>query len=177
MSELKSTNPLALRYLITEDLYLLDDIPVTEHLKTEAAQPVENAPETPVKEFNGFDYLGENNKYFLLVVNEPSHKTMLPKELEALQSILSAKKMELKDVALLNLNNYPGATFVQMKSFFVCSKIVLFGISPQQIQLHSIPLNTPTDIQGTKILSTFSFSEMMDNLDKKKAFWAEMKGL
>ena len=186
MNELKSSNPLALQYLLTEDLYLVDEVagqaPAADQppVKVEEAPLKETLPE-PAKEqpaeYSSFDYLGENNKYVLLLTSDAAQKIMAPKELEALQSILGAKKMEMKDVALVNLHRYPGATFAGLKSFFVCSKVVLFGINPQQIQLPPMASNKITDFQGTKILATFSFAEMMDNLDKKKAFWTEMKGL
>ncbi len=186
MNELKSSNPLALQYLLTEDLYLVDEVagqaPAADQppVKVEEAPLKETLPE-PAKEqpaeYSSFDYLGENNKYVLLLTSDAAQKIMAPKELEALQSILGAKKMEMKDVALVNLHRYPGATFAGLKSFFVCSKVVLFGINPQQIQLPPMASNKITDFQGTKILATFSFAEMMDTLDKKKAFWTEMKGL
>jgi len=173
MSGLKATNPISLQFLLNEDIYLVDPIQANQ---AENAPAVEKEAPTAMPETVAFDYLGENNKYFLLLINDPGSKSMAPKELEALQSILTAKKMELKDVALVNMNNYPSATFQQLKAYFACNRVVLFGIAPQQLQIPSIASNQISEHAGTKLLATFGFSEMMSNVDKKKAFWNVMKG-
>lgn len=177
MSELRAEHAVALQFLINEDLYLVDPLEQIVSVKT--------APETGKTELSSplsdteivaFDYLGENNKYFAILVNYEGHQYMAPKELEALQSILSAKKMELKDVALVNLNKYPAASFHQLKSFLACNRIVLFGINPQTLQLPSIASNQIGEHEGVKVLATYAFGEMMNDVEKKKAFWAVMKG-
>lgn len=172
MSDLKATHPVSLQFLMNEEIYLIDSVMPVQHSSTETK--IEKAPEQPIENI-AFDYLGENNKYFLLLVNYPDHKIMAPKELEALQSILGAKKMELKDVAIVNLHKYPQANFKLLKDFFACNKIVFFGINPQQIQLPGITSNQITEHDSVKLLGTFSFTEMMDNVDKKKLFWNTMK--
>ncbi len=173
MSDLKATDPISLQFLLNEDIYLIDPI---QGNQTNNAPSVEKEAPAAMAEAVAFDYLGENNKYFLLLINDPTHKSMAPKELEALQSILSAKKMELKDVALVNMNNYPSATFSQLKAYFACNRVVLFGIAPQQLQIPAVASNQIGEHDGVKLLATFGFSEMMSNLDKKKAFWNVMKG-
>ncbi|WP_207428103.1 hypothetical protein [Pedobacter sp. SYSU D00535] len=173
MSELKADHPLALQLLMSDDLYYVDEIEISRPPES-LAQPEEKPVE---QEFTGFEYLGENNKYFVLVVDEPGHKFMAPKEMEALQSILGAKKLELKDIALVNLHKYPGSSFSQLKSFFALSKLVIFGINPQHLQLPPLTLNKVTDMDGAKVLVSYSFTEMMNDVEKKKAFWAEMKGM
>ena len=171
MSELKATHPISLQFLLNEDLYLIDSIEIVQPSIAASSEESHSEPETII-----FDYLGENNKYFLLLVNYPEHKIMAPKELEALQAILSAKKMELNDVAIVNMHRYPSITVQQLKAYFACNKIVLFGISPTQLQIPTLYSNQTTEHQGIKLLATFAFSEMMDNVEKKKAFWNVMKG-
>ncbi|HEX8378405.1 MAG TPA: hypothetical protein VF602_11365 [Pedobacter sp.] len=169
MDTLKASNPLALPFLMTEDLYSI-------HNETEVSVETE-APNADKQEPAFFDYLGENNKYILLLVNEPQHQIINPKELETLLNILKAKKQELKDVAIVNLSKYPNATFEELKNFFVCSSLVLFGINPAQIKLDGVQSNQIIKHQNTKVLATFSFVEMLANTDKKRTFWDEMKKL
>jgi hypothetical protein len=169
---------------MTEDIYTIDPVrtvqpPETREKKTEAPVLKEESPvsqsitEVPAV----YEYLGENNKYSLIIINDPSHPSMPPKELEALQNILKAKKQELKDVAILNLHKYPSATFKSLKDFFACNSLILFGINPSQIQLEQVQANQITAIQNTRILATYSFSEMLGSVDKKRMFWEEMKKL
>lgn len=176
MSILRTTNPLALQYLMTDDIYAIQDTPALS-----TASPILQVPETvdipAAPSLDYFEYIGENNKYILIVIDDPAHANLPPKELEALLNILKAKKQELKDVAILNLHKYPTATFNSLKDFFACNSLILFGINPSQLQLEQIQANQISTIGQTRILATFSFTEMLDNLDKKRVFWEEMKKL
>ena len=179
MSELKADKAIALQILMNDDLYLIDRVErvVSAQAPAEAVAQVESVPAAAPLADLVLDYLGENNKYFAILVSYPDHQYMAPKELEALQSILGAKKMDLNDVAILNLHKFPQATFKAIKQFLVSNRMVLFGINPQSIQLPSIPSNHVSDHDGVKVLATYAFSEMMADVEKKKAFWNVMKGL
>ena len=205
MNALKTTDPFALNFLMTDDLYSIksdtfQEVPVTKEepqavlqtndppataapvpmiteIPNETAVP-QNTPVSNKSEPPAFyEYLGENNKYILILFNDPAQKIIDPKELETLANILKGKKQEIKDVALVNLYNYPTATFSSLKSFFACNSVVLFGTNPAQLGIDGIQSNQITSIQGIKILATFSIAEMLTNVDKKRAFWDEMKKL
>ncbi len=224
MSELRTTHPLALHFLLNEDIYRLkqeeeasvpekvaapapdsevSDLKIIETpaLNTEVSEPktieapahnvaaseakiIETpAPEPvtpePAKEDAPpiFNYLGENNRYMLLLVNSPGENIMPAKELEALQSILQAKKLDLKDVAIVNHTHYSSLLFQQLREYFACSTLVLFGVNPQHLKMPDFPPNVITPYEGIKVLSTYSFAEMLGSNDKKRAFWNEMKKL
>ncbi|MEJ6981841.1 hypothetical protein WG906_15340 [Pedobacter sp. P351] len=203
MSTLKISDPFALQFLMTDDLYSIhaDVIPelsetrevattVIKALNTDTIEPTPaiitipaEKTETPgpaivkTESPSFYEYLGENNKYILILFNDPAHKTIVPKELETLSNILKGKKQDIKDVALVNLSSYPTATFSSLKEFFACNSIVLFGINPAQLKIEGVQANQITSYQGTKILSTFSIAEMLSNVEKKRAFWDEMKKL
>jgi hypothetical protein len=172
MNELKASHPLALHFLMTEDLYLLNEEEVQEVSKEVTEAPADATPEPAY-----FEYLGENNRYSLILVSTPDHPVIAPQELEALSNILKAKKQDLNDVAIVNINKYPQATFDDLKTFFACNALVLFGINPMQIHLQGIQSNQIKVHEGTKVLATFSFAEMLSNVEKKRAFWDEMKKL
>ncbi len=167
MDILKASNPLALTFLMTDDLYCIQN---EKEVSVETEIIEAGKPEPAF-----FDYLGENNKYILVLINDPGNQSMNAKELETLLNILKAKKQELKDVAIVNLAKYPSATFDALKSFFVCNSMIFFGINPAQIKLEGIQANQITNHQNTKVLATFSIAEMLANTDKKRTFWDEMK--
>ena len=165
MSDLKATDLSALRYLMTDDIYVVREDPQSE---------ITNEKE---EQNSTFEYLGENNKFQLLLISEQTHSNLQSKELEALQKILSAKRMSLKDIAIVNQRKYRNNGWKELKNYFACSSIVLFGIEPTAIQIRKLPLNAITDFEGMQILSTYSFTEMMANEDKKREFWNQMKKL
>jgi DNA polymerase III psi subunit len=168
MASLKTTDPLALRLLLAEDLYQIKG-------EEKLAEPlvIEEGDESEPN----FHYLGENNKYLLLLVNQPGEQVINSGDLEALKNILSAKSLELRDVAILNFAKYPGSNYLNFKAFFACAKIVLFGINPIDIELSNIVNNEIINIDGTKVLATYSFAEMQTDNAKKRLFWNQMKTL
>ena len=197
MSNLLSQNSNALRLLMTEDLYIIfekeqvqiiNSAPQPEIIKqldSISDQPVANELVQEPKELiempvtsettREFSYLGENNKYFLILFNEPNQKDISSIQKETLLKIMSAKGMELRDFAVLNLYQYPGVRFNDLKEFFSFNKIVLFGVDPQQIALSSQSANQIIKIEGAKILSTYSIDEMIKDTTKKREFWSVMK--
>jgi hypothetical protein len=197
MSNLLSQNTKALRLLMTEDLYILHEKEQVQILNSElhpeinnqvgsiSAQPVLEEPVQEPKELiekpvqaetiREFNYLGENNKYFLILFNEPNQKDISSIQKETLLKIMSAKGLELRDIAVLNLYQYPGVRFSDLKEFFSFNKIVLFGIDPQQIALSSQSANQIIKVEGAKVLSTFSIDEMIQDTTKKREFWTIMK--
>jgi hypothetical protein len=124
-----------------------------------------------------YKYLGENNKYILILVDQAGDETIKPDSLRDLTSILTARQLELRDVAILNRNHYPDSNFGSLKQFFAFQKLILFGINPAELGLPSVAGNTRTVIEGTTILATFSFDEMQADRNKKILFWNAMKEL
>src|SRR5690606_7752687 len=92
-------------------------------------------------------------------------------EMEAFEKILLALKHSTAAVTLINLAGPQEPTAGQLQEFFQPHKIILLGTQLAlaqgneawpQLQLHQIYSD-----QNTQILHTFSFSEMMDDVDKK----------
>ena len=164
---IKTHSPFALRLLMTDDLYK-----VAARSASENPPPVEAEKLPPV-----FDYLGENNKFMLILVNEDRFDIIDPKDLELLNGILAAKKMEIRDVAVLNIRKCKACTFADLKQFFSCSSLILFGINPASLQLNEISSNQVSLQNGTKVLATFSFGEMRDDVARKRIFWDQMKAI
>jgi hypothetical protein len=197
MSNLLSQNSNAIRLLMTEDLYILHEKEqvqiiksaphpeINEQVASTSAQPVVEVPvqeskeltekPVPAKTRREFNYLGENNKYFLILFNDPNQKDISSIQKETLLKIMSAKGLELRDIAVLNLYQYPGVGFDDLKEFFSFNKIVLFGIDPQQIALSSQSANQIIKVESAKVLSTYSIDEMIKDTIKKREFWNVMK--
>ena len=199
MSSLHSNEFNTLSLLLTEDIYVLDKkavnqtdtlngslkavtneqaiqtekpiptaIPELETIQTSSALP-------EIKKTLEFTYIGENNKYFLILIDDTQNKEISPIRKETLLKIMTAKGLELRDLAVLNLNLFPNTSITELKEFFSCSKLVLFGINPQRIALPSISSNKVENHHNIKLFSTYSIDEMINDVNKKKEFWAIMK--
>ncbi len=199
MSTLHSNEFNTLSLLLTEDIYILDKkvipqadksigsekIQVPEKsIQTEkplaspipSIEPIQKSAEIEeLKKPQDFTYIGENNKYFLILIDDASAKEISSIHKEMLLKIMAAKGLELRDLAVLNLNQFPDTKIQELKEFFSCNKLVLFGINPQRIALPSISSNKVESHQSIKLFSTYSMDEMINDVNKKKEFWAIMK--
>jgi hypothetical protein len=199
MSSLHSNEFNTLSLLLTEDIYVLDKMTVNQVGKSEenlkvpiteqtiqaekptptaipTLEPIQTLAAVPeIKKSPEFTYIGENNKYFLILIDDANNKEISPIHKETLLKIMKAKGLELRDLAVLNLNHFPNANVNELKEFFSCSKLVLFGINPQRIALPSISSNKVENHLNIKLFSTYSIDEMINDVNKKKEFWAIMK--
>ena len=164
--KLHTDNPTALQVLFTEDLY-----------QVTAAHTLAEVPTKAVEENKTtyFEYIGENNAYFLLLIEDNTQASIHASMLDTLLKIMQAKGLTLKDLAIVNYANYSGVSFDDLKAFFACTRLALFGIDPQQLQLPPLAANQPESIRQVKVMATYSLSEMETNLDKKRQFWSVMK--
>ena len=195
MSTLHTNESNALRLFMTEDIYILEQQPVSSEneIKIEkptAAEKVFIAEKTAMSEIpvaipvpdsavikkpKEFSYLGENNKYFLILIDDAKNKEINSLQKETLLKIMFAKGLELRDLAILNLDQFPGTNITELKEFFSCSKMVLFGINPQRIELPPISSNKVENHANVMLFSTYNIDEMINDVTKKKDFWAVMK--
>lgn len=166
---LLAKHPKALQFLFNEDLYHIEE-KALESTQPESASLALLPAEKPT-----FNYLGENNRFFVLLVNEPEHPHLAPAQLETLSKILQAKGLQMADVALVNLAKHPPCNFAQLHDFFSFNKLCLFGISPSNLGLPAMASNEPIAFERTHVLATFSIAEMQQTQHKKVAFWHVMK--
>lgn len=197
---MKVENPAAFRFLLEDELYLLNadkmlydkiaepepiaalpSSPVIEHIKPE---PVAVTPsltpepqpviQTPVVDFK---YRGNNLKNFLVLTHYKADEFINTEHLAALENILKRKDLGADDVAIFNLANYSETKFSQLKPFFKPIKVLVLGGDslPQDIKV--LKPNKPVTSNGITVLYTYSFDEMMNNVDYKKTFWELVKTL
>ena len=180
MPELLSREHAALRMLFTEELYVINDhvskVPVSSNIQEieKATDPILDDDSKKVVATD-FEYLGDNNKYFLILISDPIHTRINSVHQEMLVKIMSAKKLELRDLAIVNISRYHKANFTSLKAFFTCNRLVLFGVDPILIGLPAIALNKPEQKNSVHIMATYGLEEMRNSPDKKREFWNMMK--
>ncbi|MBC7866428.1 MAG: hypothetical protein H7X88_02735 [Gloeobacteraceae cyanobacterium ES-bin-316] len=117
-------SPFLLQSLYTKTLVELD--------------PLEAIPQEAVKQT--IPFLGKNDKKILLVVDEKDTAFLADNDLNLLLSILSACKLSMADIALVNFNKNQDALYNKLIEEFSPTFVILFGITPK---LLSFPLNFP----------------------------------
>jgi len=164
----KTENPAALGFILQEDIYLLE----TDRVKPEIL--IADVPKTPDAQLN---YSGLYKKKFLVIVHYNDHEFIDADHFTALQNILKRKDYHIDDdVAIFNLakNN---VDIKQVLTSFNPQKLLLLGEKSIPAGMNTPGLNQCKKIDDCTLLYSFSFDEMMDNTDYKKAFWEQMKNL
>jgi len=166
---MKVENPVAYRFILQDEIYLLDK----DKALYMQAEPQPVIQTQPVK----FNYLGGHKKNFLVIVHYSDLEFIHDKHLTALQSILNRLELSLDDVAILNRATYQDASFEHLTGFFTPRKLLILGSNALPEGIDSVGLNKPAELDNCRTLFSFSFDEMMDNNEYKKAFWEQLKQL
>jgi hypothetical protein len=192
-------NPAALRFILQEDIYLLQSDTVNQQATPEAPQPVDVQPAepvaapvaeikqpepitqtlvtTPAKETPAptYNYLGENKKQFLILTHYANEDVIAADHLAALQSILKRKDYDMADIAILNVARTMVNNIIELITYFKPEKLLILGEAAVPAGMGVPPLNQPKKMKNGVLLHSFSFDEMMSSTDNKKAFWDQMK--
>jgi hypothetical protein len=161
-------DPVAYRFIMQDELYLLNR---DRGLYNALPQPV------TVQQPASFDYLGGHKKKFLIIVHYPEVKFITDNHLSALESVLTRIGLNIDDVSIFNRAHNPDIPFAQLIDFFTPQKLLLLGNSALPTGGQELTLNKPTQLDNCNTLFSFSFDEMMNNNEYKKAFWEQMKQL
>lgn len=193
MNKLQTQDPIALSLLINEDIYLLKTTALTvadEALPrltiekpaeaTSAIPPKTQITTIPTLTQNNkpnYNYIGDNNKSILILVNETDFDILNNADMLALNKLLAARKLEQKDVAILNIQKNTHLKFSLLKEFFGFNKLLLLGINPKVLDITGIVANQICNFEGVPILGTWHLKIMQLDEKKKLTFWAEFKKL
>ncbi len=169
-------NPLAFSFILQDDLYLLNN-DKEAYINNPAPQPAAPEPIAVAGETLpvSFNYLGKHKKSFLVIAHYPGIDFMAEKHLAALESTLKRLEFSMEDVAILNKANHADVTIQQLMDFFKPKKLLLLGANALPAAMDLPVLNKSQQLNDCQTLLTFSFDEMMDNTEFKKAFWEQMK--
>jgi len=155
----------------------------TEMSKLDVPQPVaetsvvtEPEPVIPTSVVS-FTYLGKNAKAFLIACYYPETDGMDEKHLAALTNTLQRKELTLDDVAIINIAQYASVTAKQIHAFFKPTRLLILGKQGVLPGWNTLQFNQLLEKNGFKALLTDSFTDMMTDREKAKAFWEQMKQL
>ncbi len=142
---------------------------------------VANTHSSPVKEKDenqAFATLGNNEKRVLLLVNDDKAVFLSEEDLHFLTGILTACKLNLSDVALLNMAAHSTIQYKTLWQQFNPVVMICFGISSKRIGLQQSvsPFETQST-EGVHVLFTPSLQEIASQVEHKKKLWQQLKNI
>lgn len=168
--KLKIEEPGALSLILQEEIYLLKSERYLYNAISK--QPPVVAEASPVLHF-----LGKNKSNFLILVYYPDNEFMHDIHRAALENILKRKELGLDDVAIVNLHHHSAVDAETLMAYFSPKKIVIMGSGAFPHGMQKINLNRIEQNDNRATLYSFSFEEMMNDNERKRLFWEQMKTL
>ena len=123
-------------------------------------------------------HLGLNNQHILFLVNNGDNKYLADDEMEMLTNLLTACKISVADIALVNFAHCPGITYEDLITELKSKKILTFGITTKELNL---PFNVP-DFQIQKFQNQIylfnpTMEKILNDVHLKKSLWICLKNL
>ena len=128
----------------------------------------------PKKNFkkNDIDFFGGNKQNILLLVNNPDATFITDQQLTFLSGILTACKLTLEDIALVNISALPSLSYKSLADSLNPKIILLFGISPETIQLPFLIPEFQRQFYNNQVyLSVPPLNQLESNKDIKRKLW------
>jgi hypothetical protein len=121
-------------------------------------------------------FLGSNQKKITILVNADAAIYLPDDELNFLMGILTACKLSMADIALVNLAKNPNLVYSVLSEQLKAEKVFLFGLNAASIEL---PLQFPhyqvQQFNNQVYLSSVSLAEMQANKEEKMKLWNCLK--
>ncbi len=121
-------------------------------------------------------FLGNNQKKIAIVVNTETAIYLPDDELNFLLGILTACKLSMADIALVNLSKNADLNYSILAEQLKAEKVILFGLNAATIEL---PLQFPhyqvQQFNNQVYLSSVSLSELQANKEEKMKLWNCLK--
>jgi hypothetical protein len=127
------------------------------------SQPAAVQPQAPVNEPMVYRTLGNNKRQIAIVVNCPNEVFLPETDLQFLTKMLSACKLNMADVAIVNFAARAVA-IDPLKQQLQPRHVLLFGVEPGAIQL---PISFPAFKEQAYAGSTFLFTPSLTQLNQE----------
>lgn len=123
-----------------------------------------------------FFTLGNNSRHIVILVNSDETLYLPDDQLNFLMGILAACNLTMEDVAILNFKKNQAVTYKTVTNELKSEKLILFGVTPGQIEL---PLDFPNyqiqQYNHQTYLTAPPLSHFKDNKAEKTKLWTCLK--
>ena len=122
------------------------------------------------------EFLGANGKHIIVVASDTEHKFLADEEMNFLNDLLKACHLTMADIAFINLSHHKGITYQRLIEELNASKILLFGITTQQLDLpFQIPFFQVQSYDEHAFMVAPALSEIQQNQQLKKQLWNSLQ--
>jgi hypothetical protein len=130
----------------------------------------------PIHKDDKITFLGGNNRHILLLVNNFDVPFLPDKQLNFLLGILSACKLNMADIAIVNLNKTGNTEHKNLPEFFKANVVMLFGIEGTVLSLpFKIPDFQVQSFKDKKYLFGPSLEVIEKDNTQKRKLWEALK--
>ncbi|MET0393882.1 MAG: hypothetical protein ABW019_12110 [Chitinophagaceae bacterium] len=155
---------------------VLVDTGTAEPAAATAPIPVQaDAPAPAETAAPAWKYLGHNRKNILIVVEHTDVLHLPDEDLGLLTNILTACRLDLGDVAIINRNNHRQSVYGDYLDYFGSRNVLLFGMDPAGFGL---PVDFPAfqvqSLAGCTFLHAPALSQCHDKVVKTQ-LWTSLK--
>ena len=118
------------------------------------------------------DSLGANQKKILFLVNHSATKFLTDEEMVLLTNLITACKLSMADIALVNYYNCDNKNYKYLIDHFQAEKILLFGIPLAEMDMpFIIPDFQIQSYSGKLFMAAPALNVFINNKDLKKDLW------
>ncbi|HMJ46279.1 MAG TPA: hypothetical protein VK498_03075 [Ferruginibacter sp.] len=121
-------------------------------------------------------YLGSNQKKIAIILISPDAIYLPDDDLNFLLGILSACKLSMADIALVNLSMHSSISYKEVAQQLFAEKVFLFGVGPEVLGL---PLQFPhyqvQQYNNQVYLSSVPLTELQNDKAEKTKLWNCLK--
>jgi len=133
-------------------------------------------PAADTKPTGNISFLGSNQKKICILVSSQDAIYLPDEELSFLMGILTACKLSMADIALVNILKNPGTLYTDIAEQLLAEKVFLFGLNAGNLEL---PLQFPNyqvqQYNGQVYLSAASLAAMQKDKEEKMKLWNCLK--
>ena len=159
----------------------LDNIELTPFLiqelfKNSLVELYDTEPEKKTKQVVPFNVLGNNKKKVIIIVDNDETAYLPDIELNFLLGILSACKLTMEDVAILNIKKNKSVSYKAIELELKAEKIILFGVGSVQIELpFEFPHYQIQQYNNQTYVSAAMLLHIQDDKAEKTKLWNCLK--
>ena len=175
-----SLNDIQLNTSLIADLYKNSLVEI-EKMKEADEKPLSSSKgKKQSKEIStpAWNFLGKNQKDVLLIVRYPDTTHLPDEQLNFITGALTACKLGLADVAILNISHTPSGKYKEIYNEFKSKVTILFGVTPAEFEM---PVDFPEFQVQAFNNCTYLHSPELSKLEADKVlkskFWVCLRRL
>lgn len=151
---------------------------IVDLYKTVLIEPAEIAITVKKQADRSVNYLGNNKKHVVILVNYPNAVYLPDAQLNFLTNILTACKLSLDDIAIINMQQMGAVGFKELFKAVPAKSVLLFNVIPEAIALPiNFPLFQVQSFDGISYLTAPALTEIEKDKSLKTELWTSLKKL